>query len=60
MRQQRLFDGNDFFSVAVCVLKRPEFSIGLDLVCGKIHHGLVKVVLEALSISLVGGHALST
>lgn len=45
MREQRLLDGNDLFAVAVRVLERPEFGIGLDLSRGKIYHGLVEVVL---------------
>jgi hypothetical protein len=57
VRQQRLLDGNDFFPIAVCVLKRPEFNIGLDIARGEIHHGLMKVVLETLSASLLETHS---
>jgi hypothetical protein len=53
VRQQRLLDGNDFFPIAVCVLKRPELNIGLDIARGKIHHGLVKVVLDTLSANVL-------
>jgi hypothetical protein len=53
MSQQRFLDRNNLFPIAVCVRKRPEFSIGLDLARGDIHDRLVKVVLEVLSIWLL-------
>jgi hypothetical protein len=57
VRQQRLLDGNDFFPITVCMLKRPEFNIDLDIARGNIHHGLMKVVLDTLSASLLETHS---
>ena len=52
MCEQRLFDRDYLFPVAIGVGKGPQFNIGLNLAGGEVYHCLVKVMLERSSVSV--------